>query len=77
MRKSLAVCVYANTAIAVALSLYFFLIPAGELLWDLRDPGLRGGQVPRFAFRWHRALSPKYEQWARDRVQSGGAARRS
>ena len=71
MRKSLAICVYANTAIGVALSLYFFLIPAGELAWELRDPGLRGGEVPRFAFRWHRALSPRYEAWARDRVRSG------
>jgi len=71
MRKPLAICVYVNTAIAVALSLYFFLIPAGELAWDLRDPGLRGGEIPRFAFRWHRALSPKYETWARDRVRSG------
>ena len=77
VRKSLAVCVYVNTAIAVALSLYFFLIPAGELVWDLRDPGLRSGQAPRFAFRWHRALSPKYERWARARVQSGEAAQLS
>lgn len=73
MRKSLVICVYVNTAIAVALSLYFFLIPAGELVWDLRDPGLRGEEVPRLTFRWHRALSPKYEAWARDRVRSGGA----
>jgi hypothetical protein len=73
MRKWLAVCIYVNTAIAVALSLYFLLIPAGELVWDLRDPGLRGREVPRFAFRWHRALSPKYERWARDRVRSGKA----
>ena len=70
-RKSLAVCVYINTAIAVTLSLYFFVVPAGELAWDLRDTGLRGGEIPRFAFRWHRALSPKYEAWARDRVRSG------
>ena len=57
--------------------MYFFLVPAGELVWDLRDPGLRSGQAPRFAFRWHRALSPKYERWARDRVQSGNAAQLS
>jgi len=77
MRKSLAVCIYVNTAIAVALSLYFFIIPAGELAWDLRDPGLRGEEIPRFAFRWHRALSSKYETWARDRVRSGEAGRLS
>jgi hypothetical protein len=73
MRRSSAICVYVNTVIAVALSLYFFLIPAGELVWDLRDPGLLGRDVPGFAFRWHRALSPKYERWAQDRVRSGKA----
>ena len=71
MGKSLAICIYVNTAIAVALGLFFFLLPAGELVWDLRDPGLRGASIPRCTFRWHRALSPKYEQWARDRVRSG------
>ena len=73
MKRSLAICVYTNTIIAVALGLYFFLVPAGELVWDLRDPGLRGESIPRCAFRWHRALSPKYEEWARDRVRSGRA----
>jgi hypothetical protein len=73
MRKSVAVCVWVNAILAVALSLYVFVIPAGELVWDLRDPGLRSGQVPRFAFRWHRALSPKYEKWARARIRSGQA----
>lgn len=77
MRKSLAICVCGNTAIAVALSLYFFLVPAGELVWDLRDPGLQGGEIPRFAFRWHRALSPKYEVWARDRMRSRKAGQLS
>jgi hypothetical protein len=70
MRRPLAICVHVNTAIAVALSLYFFLIPAVELVWDLRDAALRGESIPRCAFRWHRALSPKYERWARDRVRS-------
>jgi hypothetical protein len=73
MRKALDVCLYVNVAIAVALSLYLFIIPAAMLVWDLRDPGLRGGQVPRCAFRWHKALSPKYERWARQRVASGRA----
>ena len=67
-------CVYANSAIMVALSLYFFLIPAVMLLVDLNDPGLSSGQTPRFAFRWHRSLSPKYERWARERVAAGPAS---
>jgi hypothetical protein len=74
MRKSIAVCVYTNMALAVALSLYLFIAPAAMVVRDLDDPGLRGQDVPRCAFRWHRALSPKYERWARQRVESGTAA---
>lgn len=75
MRKSFGLCVYVNTVIAVALSLYLFVAPAAIIIRDLNDPGLCGGQIPRCAFRWHRALSPKYEKWARSRVRSGSAAR--
>ena len=67
-------CVYANSAIMVALSLYFFLIPAALLVVDLNDPGLSSGQTPRFAFRWHRSLSARYGTWARDRVAAGPAS---
>ncbi len=47
-------CIYANSAIMIALSLYFFLFPAVMLVVDLNDPGLSSGQTPRFVFRWHR-----------------------
>jgi hypothetical protein len=69
-----AVCVHANAGIAVALAFYFFLIPAGILVCDLRDPGLKTGDIPRFTFRWHRQLSGKFEAWARRRVAGGKAA---
>ncbi|MCX5643513.1 MAG: hypothetical protein NTZ17_02335 [Phycisphaerae bacterium] len=75
MRKAIKICPYVNAAIAVSLSLYLFLVPAAILIWDLRDPGLRDGQIPRCALRWHRSLSPKYEKWARQRVVSGRAGR--
>ncbi len=73
MGKALKICVWANAGLAVALSLYLFLLPAALLVWDLRDPGLRGAQIPRCALRWHKSLSPKYEKWARQRVASGRA----
>ncbi len=57
----------------VTLCLYVFFIPAGQIVWDLRDPGLAGGSIPRCVFRWHRALSPKYARWAEARVASGAA----
>jgi hypothetical protein len=73
MRKALKVCLYVNAVLAVALSLYLFIVPAVMLIRDLRDPGLRGKQIPRCAFGWHRSLSPRYEKWAKRRVASGRA----
>ena len=66
-------CVYINTAVMVFLSLYFFLIPAGLLIYDLNDPGLAGDKMPRCVFRWHKSLSPKYEKWAKSRLAAGVA----
>jgi hypothetical protein len=73
MRRALKLCLYVNTVLAVALSLYLFVIPAATLVRDLRDPGLRGEQIPRCAFRWHRSLSLRYEKWAKQRIASGRA----
>ena len=75
MKKKLTFCVIINAAIMIFLSAYAFLIPAGMLIHNLRDPGLYSDNMPRFVFRWHRALSPKYEKWARRRVESGAATK--
>ena len=69
------VCVYGNAAIIVALALYFFVAPVVILLFDFTDPALRGPGVPQCAWRWHRALTPKYARWARERMSSGRAER--
>jgi len=74
MKKQLTFCVNVNAAVIIFLSVYVLLIPAGMLIHDLRDPGLYSDNTPRCAFRWHRALSLKYERWARRRVESGAAA---
>ena len=73
MRKLVSICVYTNTAIAIGLSLYLFVIPSLTMIRSLNDPGLQGQTIPRCAFRWHRSLTPKYERWARRRVASGTA----
>lgn len=72
-RKPLSVCVVVNAAVLVCLCLYVFVLPVGTIVWNLRDPGLAGDTIPRFVFRWHRALSPRYERWAAQRVASGAA----
>ena len=73
MKKQLTLCVNINAAIMIFLSAYVLLIPAGMLVLSLRDPCLYSGSQLRCAFRWHKALSPRYEKWARRRVESGTA----
>lgn len=68
-----AICRYGNAAVIFVLAVYFFLIPGAIVVHHLRDPGLRGEGIPRYAFRWHRALSPHYERWARKRLASAPA----
>jgi hypothetical protein len=67
------VCAYGNAAIIAALALYFFVAPVGILLFDFANPALRGPGIPQCAWRWHRALTPKFARWARERMRSGRA----
>lgn len=64
---------YGKAALALCVGAYLFIVPAGIMVCDLNDPGLRTGEIPRSAFRRHRALSRKYEPWARERVAAGSA----
>jgi len=75
MKKRLTLCVNINAVIIIFLSAYALLIPAGMLIHDLRDPGLYSDKMPRCAFRWHKALSSRYEKWARQRVESKAATK--
>ena len=68
-----AICRYGNAAVILILAVYFFLMPGAIVVQYLRDPGLRSDGIPRCAFRWHRALSPRYERWARERLASDPA----
>lgn len=70
----LTLCVYGNAIVLFLAAVYFFILPFGILVHDLGDPALRTGGMPHFAYRWHRALSARYEPWARERVAAGRAA---
>jgi len=70
-----ALCRYGNGIILVLLAFYFFLIPFGILVVSLHDHALRDSGIPRVAVRLHRSLSPRYERWARKRIESGAAAK--
>ncbi len=75
MEKKITACVYINAFLLAVLAIYFFLYPAVIILRDLNDPGLsRGEAPPHFAYDWHRSLSPKYEEWALERVAAGRGA---
>ncbi|MEM9777425.1 MAG: hypothetical protein AAF902_22795, partial [Chloroflexota bacterium] len=59
--------------LSVTIAIYFFLIPFGILIYDLSDPALKDGGMPRFTYRWHKNLSPKFEAWAIERVENKAA----
>jgi len=73
MKKHLTFCVNVNAVIFILISAYVLLVPAGMLIRDLQDQALYSDNIPRCAFRWHKALSPRYEKWARRRMEAGAA----
>jgi hypothetical protein len=65
---------YTGAVILVAAAIYLFFAPLLIVLRDLREPALHNGEMPVFAYRWHRSLTQRYESWARQRVAAGTAA---
>jgi len=64
-----------NCAVQLFLAAYFFIIPAVIVFVDISDPALKEGRIPRAAWRVHKAVTPRYEAWARKRIASGVAAK--
>ena len=75
--KSIRFCRWANGVILIFVALYFFLFPATTVVRELSDPNIRSAGIPRFAWHQHQVLSPKYERWAKDRIQSTRATKLS
>lgn len=73
-KRLLMICVYGNAMVISLVGLYYFILPSVILTRDIRDPALVTGEMPKFTYRWHQALSERFEIWARDRVASGQAA---
>lgn len=65
---------YGNTAIVIALCVYFLFIPGLLVVRYVADPALRGPGIPKIAWRLHRSLTHHYEPWARKRIASQKAA---
>ncbi len=69
-----SICRFSNAAVLVLIAVWFFLMPGMIVVHDLADPNLRAAGIPRSAWKLHRNLSPKFEQWAGKRLASTRAA---
>jgi hypothetical protein len=70
----IGLCRYTNAAVLVLAALFFFLLPVATVICDLSDPNIRSAGIPRSAWELHRSLSPRFEQWARQRLGAKRAA---
>ena len=68
------ICRYINATVLVIISLFVFLIPCVVTMHELADPNIRSAGIPASAWTLHRDLSPQFEKWARDRLNSSRAA---
>jgi hypothetical protein len=73
----IGICRYSNATVLILFSLFFFLIPGATVIHDLSDPNIRSAGIPQSAWRLHRALTPKYERWAKERLDSTRATKLS
>ena len=62
-----------NSLAVVVLATGFFIYPPIRALMDIRDPALREPGVPRVAWRLFGNLTPRYAEWATERVARGRA----
>ena len=74
MKNRSRIIIYGNSILLITFTIYFFVLPTVILIQALGDPGLRSGETPGYAFRWHQSLSERIEEWALNRVASGQAA---
>lgn len=63
-------CRLLNGSLMILLFATVLLAPAVIVLNDLRDARIRTGGIPDAAWKQHRALSPRYACWARQRLAS-------
>jgi len=66
-------CRLINAALMIMLVVIVLLAPAVMVTYDLTDKNIREGGIPVAAWKLYRALTPKYERWARERSESSRA----
>jgi hypothetical protein len=68
--SAISICRYFNAATIILVSIFFFFIPGLTVIHDLSDANIRSAGIPRSAWKYHQILSPKFEQWAKARLDS-------
>ncbi|WNC67260.1 hypothetical protein RI845_12100 [Thalassotalea nanhaiensis] len=61
---------WAESIVLLFISFYIFLIPAGILVIDLQDAGLKNNDIPSFTYRWHSRISKDIVAWSAERVDA-------
>ena len=61
-------CRYGNMVVIIAVALYFFIISFFNIVSLINDKNLKSESMPRFALNIHRSITPKFEKWAKKRV---------
>jgi hypothetical protein len=69
------ICRYGNMTIILLFGLFIFVIPGLLVMHELAEANPGAGAIPKFAWAFHRTLSPKFEKWAQDRIDSKIAVR--
>ncbi|MDB6057645.1 MAG: hypothetical protein JWO95_1489, partial [Verrucomicrobiales bacterium] len=69
------ICINSFAVIVISSSL--FIYPTIRATLDIRDPALREPGTPKVAWRIFKNLTPRYANWARERVARGSAEKLS
>ena len=68
------ICRYFNAALLIFVAFFLFLIPGFTVIHELSDPNIRSAGMPQSAWKLHQAMSPNFEKWAMERLDSKRAA---
>ncbi|TQV88036.1 hypothetical protein [Aliikangiella coralliicola] len=75
LKKTKNIPIFLRSLFLAVIAIYFFLLPFGVAIFNLQDPGLKNGQLPKFTYHWHKKLAKDIPPWANERVRSSKASK--
>lgn len=69
MTRTSKIAATVHLLLIAGIAAFLFFLPGARVVRDLGDPALSGPGVPERARAMHRELSPRLEEWARERVE--------